>query len=257
MATKLQEQAWNSAKPESVLLELQKQYTIEATKDTIKVTPKPNERLCYQIKRYKPKLLELLGAGKTTRQRIDDAWRSMGVDPDTYQAQERQAIQSEHDYKCTASFPVPQESPPVEAPWPSPVIDRVKQDYCQHLGAAHYRIKTDHGAVVKYLCPGCGHNMKGPRRFTEARKRSTVPWWPADAQVVPDPDAETDALVEWWNTVEGSIVDGMVISQAITITNAGTFKRTMTESIALWKFGDPDHGLKAQLQAIKKHMEVA
>lgn len=254
--TNLQQQAWDSVSPTSVLLELKTKYTIEATADTIKVTPKPNDRLCYQIKRYKSKLLELLGVGKTTRQRVDEAWKSKGIDPDTYQAQERQALQTEDDFKGPITFPMPQESPAVEPPWDSPVIIRVKQDYCQHQAATHYRVKEDHGIVVKLLCPDCGRNMRGPRRFSEAKKRSTVPWWPVGSKVTPDPDAETDALVEWWNNIEHNIVDGMTLSRGVVVGDAVAYRRSMTELIALWKFGDPDHGLKAQLKAHKKHMEA-
>lgn len=253
--TQLQEQSWSSVAPGAVLKELQAGYTLKIDGERLTVAPVPCPRLAFQIRRHKPKLLELLGVGKTVAQRVDEAWKARGVDTSSYQAQERESIRLETQFKGPITFPAVEESPEVEPPWDTPVIERIKQEYCQHANAGHYRVKVDGETQVKLLCPDCGHNLKGPRRFTEPKKRSTVPWWPKDSTVTPDPDAETDALVEWWASVECNLADGMIFSQGITVCDAIAFRRTMTEQIGLWRLGDPEHGLKAQLMAHKLYLE--
>ncbi len=250
----LQQQAWSSVSPESVLQELTRLHQLKVDGELLTVTPAPCPRLAFQIRRFKATILELLGAGKTREERCNEAWRRLGVDPDTYQAKEREAIQQESNYKGLSMFPLPTESPPAMEPgWG--ILKVIREEYCQHKEAAHYRVKVDGKAVVKLLCPKCGHNLRGPRRMAPVKKRTEVPWWPEGGPIVPDPDAQTDALVEWWDTVEANVTDGTVFSQGVTVMDARKFKQTITELIGLWKLGDPDLGLKAQLLAHKKHLE--
>jgi len=61
----LQEQAWSSVSPANVLKELQSKHQIKVDGDKLIVMPAPSPRLSFQIRRYKPKLLELLGHGQT------------------------------------------------------------------------------------------------------------------------------------------------------------------------------------------------
>ena len=253
--SQMQEQAWASVSPSMVLQELTQSYQLKVDGDRLTVAPAPGPRLTFQIRRIKAKILELMGAGKTTRQRVDEAWKARGVDVDTYQVQERESYKLEASYKGPITFPPMEESPEVQQPWETPIIERIKQEYCQHTNAGHYRVKTEDGSQIKLLCPDCGRNMKGPRRFTEPKKRSTIPWWPKGSKVTPDPDAETDALVEGWSSVEADVADGCTFSQGIVIDDAGQFKQNITELIGLWKLGDPDHGLKAQLLAHKRHLQ--
>lgn len=261
----LQEQAWASASPTAVLAELRRLHTLAVDGEKLTVSPPPSPRLTFQIKRYKPKLLELMGVGKTIAERIQEAqqklgWKSAPASPDQLERdEERRSIQAESAYRGKSiTFSYEEWDKPVQPPWPTPVIDRrVMEVYCQHGQAQQYRRKVDGTVVVQVLCPDCGRNMKGPRGFVEPRKRSTVPWWPKDTPIVPDPDAETDALVEWWGGVENDLVDGGIFSQGETIIDAKKCRRSINELIGLWKLGCTDCGLKAQLWAHKRYLEAS
>lgn len=255
----LQEQAWASVSPDNVLKELQTKHQIKVDGDKLIVMPAPSPRLTFQIRRYKQKLMELMGAGKTTAQRITEAQQQLGWQTSTqdedYSQDERLAIVTEASHKGKPiTFDPAELETTVEPPWPTPVIERDKS-LCPHPIPGHYRVKADDKVVVKYLCPDCGHNLKGPRRSTPPAKRSTVPWWPKDSQVIPDPDAATDELVEWWATVEPSITDGCTFSQGIIVDNASRFKASINELIGLWRLGDSDHGLSAQLIAHRAYLK--
>lgn len=254
--TQLQEQAWATVAPGMVLKELQTGYQLKVNGQSLTITPAPCPRLAFQIRRHKVTLLELMGAGKTREERCKDGWRKLGIDPDTYQVEERTCLQQKNDYKGIAAFPVPTETPdPGEPEWG--ILKVIREEYCKHKDAQHYRVKDEGKIVVKLLCPECGHNLRGPRRMDSVKKRTDIPWWPKESPVQPDPDAETDALVEWWDTAEGNIIDGAVFCPGVTIANAGQFKRTMTELIGLWKLGESGAGLHAQLFSHKKYLEGA
>lgn len=252
----LQEQAWASASPGIVLKELQSKYVLKVDGDKLIVSPPPGERLTFQIRRYKVKLLELMGAGKTVQQRIREAQEQLrwDVSTDTYSQEERLGIVTEGSYKGKPiTFDPAELETTVEPPWSTPEIKRDKS-LCSHPVPGYYRVKVDGRAVVKYLCPECGHNLKGPRRGTPPAKRSTVPWWPKDSQVTPDPDAATDELVEWWNSTEASITDGCTFSPGVTIGNAKQFKAAINEQIGLWRLGGAVTGFVSQLTAHRAYM---
>lgn len=255
----LQEQAWSSVSPGNVLKELQSKHQLKVDGDKLIVSPPPGPRLTFQIRRYKQKLLELMGAGKTTAERIQEAQQQLGweVPADDYQQEERLAIVTEGSHKGKAiTFDPAELETPVEAPWPAPVIDRsIQQQYCQHKAAGEYRRKVEGTVVVQLLCPECGHNLKGPRRNKPYLKRINIPWWPKDSQVIPDPDAPTDELVEWWATVEPAVTDGSIFSPGVTVGDARSFRASINELIGLWRLGDPDHGLSAQLMAHKTYLK--
>jgi hypothetical protein len=256
----LQEQAWASVSPATVLQELQQKHSLKVEGDKLIVSPPPSPRLTFQIRRYKAKLLELMGAGKTVQERIAEAQAALGwkVKPN-YEDEERKTIQGEPEQSVGIAMdfdPADTLEPEAQAPWPAPVVDRqVLEHYCQHEQAQHYRRKVNGEVVVQRLCPDCGRNMQGPRRFTKPSKRSAVPWWPEDTPVQPDPDAETDALVEWWAGIEGTLTDGCLWSLGVTVDHAATFRRSINELIGLWKLGDTDLGLKAQLTAHQRYRE--
>lgn len=272
----LQEQAWASVSPGNVLKELQSKHQLKVDGDKLIVSPPPGERLTFQIRRYKQKLLELMGAGKTLAERITEAQEQLGwkvnkpsiTTPSTKLGEtnlaepnegeeERLSIVTEGSYKGKAiTFDPAELETPVEAPWPAPVIDRsIQQHYCQHKAAGEYRRKVDDTVVVQLLCPECGHNLKGPRRNKPYLKRTNIPWWPKDSQVIPDPDAPTDELVEWWATVEPAVTDGSIFSPGVTVANAKGFKASINELIGLWRLGEPDIGLSAQLTAHRTYLK--
>lgn len=253
----LQEQAWASASPATVLAELQRLHTLNVDGDRLTVSPPPGPRLTFQIKRYKPKLLELMGAGQTVQERIREAQERLGWKaPPTEESAEREAIQSEPAVSAAMIDFNPDSWAPTATPeWPTPVIDRrVLEEYCQHPEAQAFRRKLDRTTVVQLLCPACGKNLKGPRREIFAGKRSAVPWWPAESPVVPDPDAELDELAEWWSGVEGRLVDGAVFSPGVAILDATKARASLNEQIALWRLGEPDMGLSAQLKAHRAYL---
>lgn len=251
----LQEQAWASASPQAVLAELQKLHKLTIEGDKIALDTAPSLRLAFQIRRHKPKLLELLGASKTIQERISEAQKALGwKDKPEVDYVERKAIQSEPELAkaIPCDFDPDTWEPTCAAPWETPEIDRsVKEFYCQHPEPKHFRRQVKGSVVIQLLCPECGHNLKGPRRYTPTGKRSTVPWWPEDSPVVPDPDAETDELVEWWQTAQAEITDGSIFSQGVKVDDASKFRERINELIALWRLGDPDFGLRAQLKAHK------
>jgi len=248
----LQEQAWASVSPANVLAELQSKHKIKVDGDKLLVMPAPSPRLTFQIRRYKQKLLELMGIGKTLAQRITEAQQQLGwkvTTDDDYSQEERLSIVTENSHKGKAiTFDPAELETMVQPPWPTPEIERDKS-LCPHPVPGYYRVKVDGQAVVKYLCPECGHNLKGPRRGTPPAKRSTVPWWPKDSQITPDPDAATDELVEWWNNTEASITDGCTFSPGVTVGNARQFKASINEQIGLWRLGGAVTGFIAQLTA--------
>lgn len=253
----LQEQAWASVSPASVLGELKKAHTVKIDGDKLIVSPPPAPKLAWQIRHNKPKLMELLGHGKTLSQRITEAQEQLGWKT-VEEKEERLAIQTEHAYrdKCITFSYGANESKLVEAPWPAPVIDRsIQQQYCQHRTAGEYRRNVDGQVIVQLLCPECGHNLKGPRSNKPYQKRTNIPWWPENSPVIPDPDAPTDELVEWWQTVEANVTDGSIFSPGITVGCSKQFKASLTELIGLWRLGDPDIGLSAQLGAHRAYLK--
>lgn len=252
----LQEQAWASVSPGNVLKELQSKHQLKVDGDKLIVSPPPGPRLTFQIRRYKQKLLELMGAGKTLAERITEAQQQLGWKTPEDQ-EERLSIVTEGSYKGKAiTFDPAELETTVQAPWPTPVIDRsIQQHYCQHKAAGEYRRKVEGTVVVQLLCPECGHNLKGPRRNKPYLKRTNIPWWPKDSQVIPDPDAHTDELVEWWATVEPAVTDGSTFSSGVTVIDARAFRATINEQIGLWRLGEPDLGLSAQLTAHRTYLK--
>jgi hypothetical protein len=276
--TDLRRQAWDTVKPETVLVELrQKRYQLRLEGLYLLVEPNPCERLTYLVRKHKPALLDLLAReahrdpytpekANPIKESCLKLFRAHGW-PESGPAREEiiklaeafDACYQWHDMaglrRCWAEIEQFYQKQAAQD-YPPEVSVEVQQWACEHTGAQHYRVRTTEGTLVKLLCPACGKNLKGPRRIVSPRKRSDIPWWNDDGQVQADPDAEVDELIEWWGTVEHETVDHSEWTPGVTVLESNTLRQKINNLIADWKLGGAAPGLEAQLRTHKAFKEA-